>query len=417
MQTHRDRIAAAAGAPLIAGAAAAGHPGRVRTGFEVLADRGFAELAGQRIGMIANPTAVRPDLRHEVDVLAAESTVDLVAVFGPEHGFRGTAQAGEGEDFSTDPKTGLPVYNAYKDAGKMAGFFTELELDTVVFDIQDAGARFYTYIWTMYLALEAAAATGVRFVILDRPNPHGRPRAEGPVLHPEYASSVGLKPIAQQHAMTVGELGRLFNGEFTPAAAGTGADLTVVEMRGWRRDMSYEDTRLPWIAPSPNIPTVDTAVAYPGTGLFEATKLSEGRGTTKPFELIGAPGIDHRWEEALTAARLPGVRFREAYFKPTFSKCANETCGGVELVVTDRAAFDPIRTALEMIISARRLFPQHGWIPPRESAEPYWIDKLTGSDAVRTAIEAGASATEVAEGWRADLDAFAEVRKRYLLYP
>ncbi|MCD0446843.1 DUF1343 domain-containing protein [Glycomyces sp. A-F 0318] len=411
MQRRRLLGGAVAGTALAATAAAVpaqARGRRVATGIEVLADDDFAELAGQKVGVVSNPTGVLPDLSHEVDLMHGSGKVDVVAVFGPEHGFRGVSQAGEGEDFFLDPKTGIPVYNAYNDKDRMAELLAEAGVETLVFDIQDVGSRFYTYIWTMYLALEAAGELGLRFVVLDRPNPIGGRAASGPVLHPEHATFVGLKPIAQRHGMTVGELAGLFNAEFVPEPA----DLTVVRMRGWKRDMYFEDTGLPWVAPSPNMPTVATAVAYPGTCLFEATALSEGRGTTKPFELLGAPGVDHAWSEAVQG--LPGTRFREAYFTPTFSKWASAVCGGVELQVTDRREFDPIRTGLAMIIEQRRLFPEYGW--RSQDVTSFWLDKLTGNQAVRLAIEAGADIDEVTPLWTDELDAFSEQRESHLLY-
>ncbi|THV30863.1 exo-beta-N-acetylmuramidase NamZ domain-containing protein [Glycomyces paridis] len=411
MQRRRLLGGAVAGAALAAATAAPAHAKpkrRVKTGVEVLAEDGFAELAGQRVGVISNPTGVLPDLTHEVDLMHGSGKVDVAAVFGPEHGFRGVSQAGEGEDFFLDAKTGLPVYNAYNDMDRMAEVFAETGIETVVFDIQDVGSRFYTYIWTMYLALEAAGRLGLRFVVLDRPNPVSGAAASGPVLHPEHATFVGLKPIAQRHGMTVGELASLFNGEFTAEPA----DLTVVRMEGWKPRSYFEETGLPWIAPSPNMPTVDTAVAYPGTCLFEATALSEGRGTTKPFELLGAPGIDHVWAESIGG--LAGARVREAYFSPWFSKWQGSVCGGVELQVTDRSEFDPIRTALAMIVAQRRAFPEYGWRSQDQTS--FWLDKLTGNQAVRLAIEAGADAEDLPGLWAEELDAFSEQRESYLLY-
>ncbi|WP_308119308.1 DUF1343 domain-containing protein [Streptomyces sp. JJ38] len=408
--------ALAAGAPGASAAAAPGRGPRVRTGFETLRRGGYAALAGQRVGLISNPTGVDAELRHVVDVMTEDAAVDLVAVFGPEHGFRGTSQAGEGEDFFLDEKTGLPVYNAYNNATRMRERFAELNLDTVVFDIQDVGARFYTYIWTMYLALEAAAELGLRFVVLDRPNPVSGREATGPVLHPENASFVGLKPIAQRHGMTVGELAGLFNAVFVPeATGGRRADLHVERLSGWRRREGYEATGLPWVAPSPNMPSVATARLYAGTCYTEATALSEGRGTTLPFHLLGAPDVDHRWQEALTARSLPGVRFREAYFKPTFSKWAGRTCGGVELQVTDPDAFDPIHTALTLIVEQRRLFPGYGW-RAQDGGDSFWLDRLSGNRAVRLAIEDGADADDVTALWQDDLRAFRRLRAQHLLY-
>jgi uncharacterized protein YbbC (DUF1343 family) len=390
--------------------------GVVRTGFESLRASGYASLAGQRVGIISNPTGIDRDLSHIVDVMVADGQVDIQAVFGPEHGFRGTSQAGEGEDFFTDPKTGLPVYNAYNDATAMERHFADLGLETVVFDIQDVGARFYTYIWTMYLALEAAARLGLRFVVLDRPNPLSAREAHGPVLHPRNASFVGLKPIAQQHGMTVGELARLFNAVFVPeATGGRRAELHVEELANWRRGQRFTDTGLPWVPPSPNMPTPRTAELYVGTGLFEASALSEGRGTTLPFQLLGAPGIDHRWQEALNARDLPGVRFREAYFVPTFSKWLNETCGGVEVQLTDPDSFDPILTALTMISEQWRLFPDYHW-RSQDGDGNFWMDKLTGVTEVRLAIENGTDPDDIPALWQDDLTAFRGLRRRYLLY-
>ena len=404
--------AALAGSAERRAGAGPGRPGRrVKTGVEVLAADGFAALSGQAVGIISNPTGILPDLSHEVDLMHASGAVDLVAVFGPEHGFRGTSQAGEGEDHFLDPQTGIPVYNAYNDKDRMAELLAEAGVETVAFDIQDVGSRFYTYIWTMRLAMEAAAELGLRFVVLDRPNPISGRDASGPVLHSEHATFVGLEPIAQRHGMTVGELARLFNAEFLDSRV----DLTVIEMDGWHGGMRFEDTGLPWVAPSPNMPTAATAAVYPGTCLFEATALSEGRGTTQPFSLIGAPEIDHGWAQALNDAELPGARFREAYFKPTFSKWADQTCGGVELQVTDPDEFDPIRTGLAMIIEQRRHFGQYGW---RSGDGPgsYWLDKLTGNQAVRLAIEDGAEIDEVTPLWAEDLAEFTEIRKRHLIY-
>ncbi|ADD41072.1 exo-beta-N-acetylmuramidase NamZ family protein [Stackebrandtia nassauensis] len=415
---RRNVLAASAAvttAGLLAGSAPAAHARngrRVRTGFANLAASGYRELRGQRVGIISNPTGITSDLSHEVDVMHFDSDVDLRAVFGPEHGFRGTSQAGQGEDFFEDPKTGLPVYNAYNDPQKMKDYFAERELETVVFDIQDVGSRFYTYIWTMYLAMDAAAQAGCRFVVLDRPNPTTASNAYGPILHEKFATFVGLKPISQRHGMTVGELAELFNGEFLDNAV----DLTVVEMSGWRRRMSFDETGLPWVPPSPNMPQIGTARLYPGTCLFEASALSEGRGTTLPFQLIGAPDIDHRWEEALNKQKIPGVRFREAYFVPTFSKWSGKTCGGVEVQVTDYDRFDPIRTALAMIITQREVFPKYGWRTESDPNAHPWIDKLTGSAQVRKAIEAGADVDEVMEGWKSELDDFRDVRAEYLRY-
>ncbi|MFJ5915147.1 exo-beta-N-acetylmuramidase NamZ domain-containing protein [Streptomyces ardesiacus] len=397
--------AASAGA---AHAAPAGNGGRrLRTGFERLADDGYARLDGQRVGVVTNPTGVTRDVRHIVDVMHADGRVNLTAVFGPEHGFRGTAQAGGSEGRYDDPATGLPVYDTYLKSGQpLADVFTASGVDTVVFDIQDVGARFYTYIWTLFDCMEAASLAGKRFVVLDRPNPVTGRAALGPVLHKEFATFVGREPIAQAHGMTVAELALLFNGEFLPSPV----PLETVTMTGWKRSEFYDASGLPWVPPSPNMPTPECALVYSGTCLFEGTNLSEGRGTTRPFELLGAEGIDGSWAAAANDVGLPGVRFREAYFAPTFSKFQGRTVGGVQLHVHDRAAFDPVRTGVALLVTARRTWDGFAWRPDN------WIDKLTGSARVRTMIDAGADTDEVVAGWERELAAFRRTRRQYLLY-
>jgi uncharacterized protein YbbC (DUF1343 family) len=384
----------------------------LRTGFEVLQADDYRALRGQKVGIITNPTGVTREMVHEVDVMAASDSVDMVAVFGPEHGFRGTAQAGGGEGFYIDERTGLPVYDTYLKSGQaLADIFTQSAVQTVVFDIQDAGARFYTYIWTLYDAMEAAAMSGKRFVVLDRPNPLSGRWAAGPVLQPAFSSFVGRKAIAQQHGMTVAELAGLFNDVFLPDAIGKQVDLRVVRMSGWKRDDFYGDSGLQWVLPSPNMPTPTTALAYPGTCMFEGTNLSEGRGTTRPFELIGAPYVDHRWSAALEAAATPGVQFREAYFAPTFSKWVGQTVGGVQLQIADAKHFDAVRTATLMIVTAKQLYPaDFAW------RSDNWIDKLTGSTRFRTMVDGGSSADEVVAAWQPELADFETLRRAQLLY-
>jgi uncharacterized protein YbbC (DUF1343 family) len=390
----------------------------VTTGAERAAADRWSTLAGQKVGVITNPTGILGNLRTVVDEMHEAGTVDIVGVFGPEHGFRGTAQAGSSEGTSTDPRTGLTVYDAYG-AGvtKLTELFRTAGVETVVFDIQDAGARFYTYIWTMYTAMRAAVATGARFVVLDRPNPLGG-KAYGPMMTTAYTSGVGAKEIVQAHGMTVGELARYFDGEFLTADAGRRLEeLSVVQVGGWRRDATFAATGLPWVMPSPNMPTPDTALVYPGTGMFEGTNLSEGRGTTRPFELVGAPYVDYRWAERLAALHLPGVGFREAYFTPTFSKHANAVCGGVQVHVTDPSAMDPMRVGVEMLVAAKKLYPEFAWrYDSYDPARPYWIDKLSGSTRLREQVTAGASADEVVGAWRDELAAFDRRRQQYLLY-
>lgn len=403
--------AAALAAPAAAVASACSAPQQadlgfeVRTGADVLAGRDFDDVRGRRIGVVTNPTGVLSSLEHVVDAMQASGAVDVVAVFGPEHGFRGTSQAGGSEGDHRDPRTGLPVYDAYgADAAKLAEMFRKARVEQVVFDIADVGARFYTYIWTMYTAMQAAQQVGAGFLVLDRPNPIGGLVA-GPRLDPRFASGVGVLPIVQQHGMTVGELARMFDRVYLPEPL---PQLNVVRVEGWKGRAA--DTGLPWVPPSPNMPTQDTAKLYPGTGLFEGTVLSEGRGTTRPFEIIGAPGIDWRWAEDLNAAELPGVRFRETAFVPTFSKHANTLCGGVQVHRTGDDV-DPIRTAVTMIVTARRRYPQvFGWRPDD------MIDKLSGSDRLRTMVDRGADAAEIVDSWQDDVTDFRRQREPHLLY-
>ncbi|MEU9628937.1 DUF1343 domain-containing protein [Streptomyces luteogriseus] len=400
--------AAAVSATSTASTASAAQPRRqLRTGFERLAQDGYSLLDGAKTGIVTNPTGITRDARHIVDVMHADPRVDLTAVFGPEHGFRGTAQAGGSEGRYDDPATGLPVYDTYLKSGRaLADIFTASGVDTVLFDIQDVGARFYTYIWTLYDCMEAAQLAGKRFVVLDRPNPVTGRAALGPVLHKEFATFVGRQPICQAHGMTVAELARLFNEEFLTGAV----PLETVTMSGWKRSDFYDAAGLPWVPPSPNMPTPETALVYSGTCLFEGTNLSEGRGTTRPFELLGAEGVDRRWAAAVNELALPGVWFREAYFAPTFSKYQGRTIGGVQVHVHDREAFDPVRTGIALLVTAKQVWSGFAWRPDN------WIDKLTGSTRVRTMIDAGADTDEVVAGWQRELAAFRRTRRKYLLY-
>ena len=409
-----------AGALTIGGAqrasAATARPGqhRFRCGADVAAADGWKVFSGQRIGVITNPTGVvRDGLRSIVDVMVESGKVEIGGVFGPEHGFRGTAQAGESEETYVDERTGVTVYDAYgATIDKFATYYGTAGVDTIVFDIQDVGARFYTYIWTMYNAMAAAAKLGKRFVVLDRPNPVGG-QAKGPVLKNGFTSGVGLDKIAQQHGMTAGELARFFNGEFMTTVAGKKvADLEVVAVDGWSPDELYADTGAPWIMPSPNMPTPDTALLYPGLCMFEATNLSEGRGTTRPFELIGAPYVDYQWAQRLAGEQLPGVEFREAYFNPTFSKSAGKVCGGVQVHIIEPSRVDAIRTATTMMTALRDLYDGFDW----RGDAGRWINLLTGSDRFLKMFTAGDSAAQIVAAWQPELKAFDRTRRQYLLY-
>ncbi|MFF9360451.1 exo-beta-N-acetylmuramidase NamZ family protein [Streptomyces griseoluteus] len=341
-------------------------------------------LAGPgRLGLVTNHTCVLPDLTPTAPALM-EAGVNLAALFGPEHGLYGTAQAGAGEPDDADPATGLPIYDTYRREGdRLDKVLINSGVDALVYDLQDVGARFYTYVWTMFDLMVSAARTGVRFVVADRPNPLGGLVSEGPVLDPAFASFVGRAPVPIRHGLTCGELAWCLNRSAVAEAAGRQADLTVIKAAGWQRKMDAEATGLPWIAPSPNMPTYATAVVYPGTCLFEGTNVSEGRGTTQPFETVGAPYVDARFAPALAELELPGVRFREVRYVPTFDKHAGRPVRGVHLHVTDREAFAPVRTAVAMLGTLRRLYPDDfAW-----SGD--FIDRLWGSDELRRTVDAG----------------------------
>ncbi|GAA1153110.1 DUF1343 domain-containing protein [Kribbella jejuensis] len=357
----------------------------VRTGAQRVAEQPGLVPDG-RLGLITNFTGVLPDLTPTSVALRAAG-LPLTALFGPEHGLRGTAQAGASEGAGVDPDTGLPVFDTYERQGEaLDKLFADV--DVLLFDIQDIGTRFYTYVWTMYDCQQAAARLGKPFVVLDRPNPLGGVRVEGPLLQPGFESFVGRAPIPLRHGLTVGELARQL---------GTA---TVVELEGWTPDARGVE---PWVPPSPNMPTLDTALVYPGTGLFEGTNLSEGRGTTRPFETIGAPYVDDRFVPALRSLGLPGVMFRRTWFEPVFSKHAGVAVSGVQLHLVDRDAFEPVRTALSMLRVLRELYPDDFAMLPS-------LDRLWGSDSLRKALEAGdnpldllPAATTPAEWVRSDV--------------
>ncbi|HET7875017.1 MAG TPA: DUF1343 domain-containing protein [Methylomirabilota bacterium] len=387
----------------------------VRSGLEVLARRFPALLRGRRVGLLCHQASVTHDLAHAVEVIGGLPGVRLAALFAAEHGLTGSAQDHAGIAPARDRVTGLPVYSLYgrrlePDPAMLRG------LDALVVDLQDVGARYYTFVWTMALAMGACARLGVPVIVLDRPNPLGGLGLEGNLPDPRFASFVGLYPLPARHGMTIAELGAYLNETHA-----IGCDLTVVPMAGWRRAMAWQDTGLPWVAPSPNMPTPDTARVYPGGCLIEGTNLSEGRGTTRPFELVGAPFLDgERLARALNARRLPGVRFRAAAFEPTFHKWKGRLCQGVQVHVTDGARFRPFRTYLELIALARRQAGRRfRWRrPPYEFEMRKWpIDLLCGGEAIRRAIEQGVAVSRLEPAWRRDLARFARARRPYLLYP
>ena len=384
----------------------------VQLGSDVLL--GSRRLHGLRVGIVCNHASVDRGFAHIVDRLAADDGIRLAAIFGPQHGFRSDVQDNMIETpHGDDAARRVPIYSLYSDTREPTADMLR-GLDVLVVDLQDIGARIYTYIYTMANCLRAAARHGVPVVVCDRPNPIGG-AIEGARLEPGYESFVGQFPIPMRHGMTMGELARLFNDGY-----GIGASLEVVPMRGWRRDRYFDATGLPWVMPSPNMPTLDTAVAYPGTVLFEGTLLSEGRGTTRPFELVGAPWIDaERFASAMNAHALPGAYFRPAVFEPTFQKHAKQSCGGCQLHVLDREAFLPVLTGVALMATFRRFDPgRFAWRqPPYEyEHEKLPIDILAGSATLRTQIEADVPLPEIADSWRGDEQAFARERAAYLLY-
>ncbi len=385
---------------------------QVQIGAEVLLDKQKSLLKGKRVGLITNPTGVDGQLNSIVDRFYNDKDIELTALYGPEHGVRGDAQAGSYVESYVDEQTGLPVYSLYGQTRKPTPEMLE-SVDVLVFDIQDVGTRFYTYIYTMALAMEAAKEKGIPFIVLDRPNPLGGVKVEGPVLEaPEYASFVGQYSIPLRHGMTVGELATLFNEEF-----GIDADLTIVKMKNWKRHFDYEDTGLEWVLPSPNMPTLDTAFAYPGTALIEGTNISEGRGTTKPFELLGAPFINStELARELNSKKLKGVEFRAASFTPSISKHSGKLSHGVQLHITDHAAFSPVDTGLHIIKTLHDMYPDQFEFRAEDSKGISFFDLLTGNGWIREDIEAGKSVSQIKAKWQKDLRQFEKLRRGYLLY-
>jgi uncharacterized protein YbbC (DUF1343 family) len=392
-------------------------PPKVRTGLDVLCAQDFAPLRGQTVGLVTHGAAVDGRLRHVSELLASAPQVRLAALFGPEHGLLGAAQDLIGVGHGRDPVTGLRVHSLYGDhfdslrptEEQLAG------LDTLVIDLQDVGSRYYTFQATMFLCLEVANRLRLRTVILDRPNPLGGVAVEGPLLQPGFESFVGIYPIVMRHGLTIGELACLYRAE-----KGWTSEVQIIPCEGWQRDMDFAATGLPWVLPSPNMPTLDTAFVYPGQCLLEGTNLSEGRGTTRPFELCGAPWIDAgALARRLAEEKLPGVAFRPAWFQPTFHKFVGQTCGGVQVHVLDRRVFPPVRCGLAVLAAFRELSSSRfAWRrePYEFVADRLAIDLLFGSDRERQALEAGRTVAEIARAWESDEVAFRQRRQAHLLY-
>ena len=416
VRRRTDALLVLGGALAAAGAALTGPGGggagdgvqATRPGIDVLLTDSLHLVAGHRVGLVTNHTGISADGTPSIDLLFGHPEIELVALFSPEHGIRGTAAPGERIDDAVDAATGLPVYSLYGATRRPTPAMLR-GIEVLLFDIQDIGARYYTYVYTMAYAMEAAGEAGIPFVVLDRPNPVGGELVQGNILDPAFASFVGLYPLPMRHGMTPGELARLFRDDF-----GVEAELTVVPMANWRRGMDFADTGLPWRPPSPNLPDLESAFHYPGTCLFEGTNLSVGRGTARAFQWVGAPWLDgERLAALLSGAGLPGVRFHPARFVPEDpgdAKFDRTEVRGVRLEVTDPESYDPTRTAVAMLVEARRI------AGGRWEWNTAHFDRLAGSAGLREGIEAGVAPDALVAEWGAGLEGFAGARERSLIY-
>lgn len=383
---------------------------KVHPGITVFLETEHRRWRGKRLGLFTNQTGVTEDLEPNVSALLSCSGLRLVALYGGEHGVRGDQQAGIAVTSYTDPETGLPVYSLY--AGSKGFPPGNLEiLDAIIIDIQDGGVRFYTYISAMWYILMAAGKSHTPVIVLDRPNPVNGIMIEGNVARPEFQSYVAIHPIALRHGMTIGELALLFNEE-----SKFGTDISVVKMRNWTRTMWYDETGLDWVLPSPNLPAVESMVVYPGMCLFEGTNVSEGRGTTRPFEIFGAPWLNAgELRRRLAKEDLPGVGFSEIHFVPTFSKYAGEVCNGLQIHVRDRSRFIPTLTFLRIIETVKRLHPAElNWRIRNDGSNA--MDRLMGTDEFRLAIDGGKSIDEIVWSWESEALRFKQAREKFLLY-
>jgi uncharacterized protein YbbC (DUF1343 family) len=388
----------------------------VQTGLDIFEKNWPAQLKGLRVGLIVHPASVNQQFEYAAQLFSCSGNFTLSALFGPQHGIRGETQDNmvEWEGF-IDKQTELPVFSLYGSTRKPDPAMLK-NIDAVAIDVQDVGSRYYTFIWTLELCMQACMEMGLPVVVLDRPNPIGGHITEGNVLDGAYASFVGNRPLPIRHGMTIGEIGSYLRNEFYPSL-----DFHVISMRGWKRNMWFDKTGLPWVLPSPNMPTLDTATVYPGMCLLEGTTLSEGRGTTRPFEIFGAPFIDpDMLMKQLREYSLPGVIFRPMFFQPTFQKHAGEICGGAQIQVIDREKFKPFKTGVAVIKSIHDLYPdQFSWKqPPYEyETEKMPVDILAGTDRLRREIENGEDIDRMEEWWQEECSRFDKnYRKRYVLY-
>lgn len=387
----------------------------VKLGLEKILDEKLHILKSQKIGLICNQASVNHKFEHAADLFYENSQINLTTLFGPQHGIRGDVQDNMVETSHTkDKRTGLPVYSLYSETREPTEEMLE-NVDSLVFDLQDVGCRVYTFIYTMAYAMRACSKFNKRFIVLDRPNPINGIDVEGNSLKKGHESFVGLFPIPMRHGLTVGELSLLFNKEFE-----IGCDLEVVTMDDWERELYYDETDCPWVIPSPNMPTVDTAVVFPGTVMLEGTKVSEGRGTTKPFELIGAPYIDSQeFADSLKQLKLPGVIFRPTSFLPTFQKHKDTVCSGVFLHITERNKFEPVLTGIALIKTIFDLYEtKFEWKdPPYEyEYERNPFDVINGTTEIRELIERKVTLDNIKLSWQNDVKEFSDLKKKYHLY-
>lgn len=383
----------------------------VQTGLARLLHEQLPRPAKGLAGLITHPAAVLPDFTHCTGALL-EAGIDIVALFSPEHGYTGAVADGATVGDTIDTRTGLPIFSLYG-TNKSPTSTMLHNVDVLFFDMQDVGVRFYTFISTLYHILKSVAAAGIPLIVLDRPNPLGGNVMEGPDLVPGFESFIGIAPIPLRYGLTVGELAHYLNETYT-----LDADLIVIAMQGWRRNMEFDDTGLSWVPTSPAMPHLSTARVYPGTCLLEGTNVSEGRGTALPFEVCGAPWIDgDALARHLNAQTLPGVRFRPTVFAPSASKFNGEVCAGVQLHVIDRAVFRPVTVGLHLLAALKQHYPEHfAWREGSWEGKCPHIDLLAGTDRVRIALDAGADVDALVASWQNDLDKFAEVSRPYQLY-
>ena len=386
----------------------------VKTGLDVLSEYNFDNLSGKNIGIITNHSAISSNKEHIIDLLLRNKDIKVKAIFGPEHGIRGNHPDGSQISSSTDEKTGISIYSLYGTTKKPTIEMVE-RIDALVFDIQDAGVRFYTYIWTMALCMESAGEHNIEFYVLDRPNPITAEKIQGNLLDKKFSSFVGLHPILLRYGMTIGELALLLNGE---GFVSPKANLNVISMHHYKRCMWYDETALTWLPPSPNLPTLESVMIYPGLCFFEGTNVSEGRGTEYPFESICASWLNEKkLADDLNKENLLGAEFipirttpREIPGKTKSPKYKGEVCGGIKIIITNRDTFDPIHTALTILIKVRNQYPD------KFKFSEGHFDHLAGSNKLRSQIEHGINANEIINSWEKDIEEFKKIREKYILY-